>query len=355
MPFHPIHFQHSCTTFNYTAFPASIVTAHFRDSPSFLNYLIQLHFPSCKLQSSLSASFRSVPEINWRLLARHGGLSISDIRPTLIDTPRPEEALCHHLRGHYLYLFLDHYYLQPSPAYGCRHYFHDVLLTGFDPASNSIYLTLGFDRTGKQGIHQISLETLALALLSEKGWDHYAHNHVYHELQNFHPIFREPIYAIAILPNEQPQLSPTLMVSQLNAYLNGTWDDNLIADTWEPIMRTSSENGVYGINAYDSLFTYIGRFQKAPDFDFRATRLLYEHKMLMVSRLKYLSSVLQMDLKHPIETYSSLGAALRMLHQACVAHATGSVASSFISTQCALLPSYKAIETDAISSLLSDI
>ena len=56
------------------------------------------------------------------------------------------------------------------------------------------------------------------------------------------------------------------------------------------MMRNRFNDTVFGVNVYDAVLKQIGKQLSAedPDFDIRALHLLYDHKVLMMERLKYM-------------------------------------------------------------------
>ncbi len=56
------------------------------------------------------------------------------------------------------------------------------------------------------------------------------------------------------------------------------------------MMRNRFNDTVFGVNVYDAVLKQIGKQLSAedPDFDIRALHILYDHKVLMMERLKYM-------------------------------------------------------------------
>ena len=56
------------------------------------------------------------------------------------------------------------------------------------------------------------------------------------------------------------------------------------------MMRNRFKDTVFGVDVYDAVLKQIGKQLSAedPDFDIRALHILYDHKVLMMERLKYM-------------------------------------------------------------------
>lgn len=80
-------------------------------------------------------------------------------------------------------------------------------------------------------------------------------------------------------------IDPVLIKRTLEEYLKGE-------DTKEHfrMMRNRFDDTVFGVNVYDALKTRVDKqlHREEPDFDIRALHIAYDHKVLMLDRLKYL-------------------------------------------------------------------
>ena len=80
-------------------------------------------------------------------------------------------------------------------------------------------------------------------------------------------------------------IDPVLIKRTLEEYLKGE-------DTKEHfrMMRNRFDDTVFGVNVYDALKARVDKqlHREEPDFDIRALHIAYDHKVLMLDRLKYL-------------------------------------------------------------------
>lgn len=80
-------------------------------------------------------------------------------------------------------------------------------------------------------------------------------------------------------------IDPVLIKRTLQEYLNGE-------DTKDHfrMMRNRFSDTVFGVNVYDAIQKRIDKqlHEEEPDFDIRALHIAYDHKVLMLERLKYL-------------------------------------------------------------------
>ncbi|MCR5702873.1 MAG: hypothetical protein K6G76_12130 [Lachnospiraceae bacterium] len=85
--------------------------------------------------------------------------------------------------------------------------------------------------------------------------------------------------------NRYYELDKDLIKRTINEYLEGF-------DTKDHfrMMRNRFDDTVFGVNVYDAILERIDKqlHEEEPDFDIRALHIAYDHKVLMLDRLKYL-------------------------------------------------------------------
>jgi hypothetical protein len=75
------------------------------------------------------------------------------------------------------------------------------------------------------------------------------------------------------------------------------------------MMRNRFTDTIFGVNVYDAVLNQIKKQLTAedPDFDIRALHLVYDHKILMIERLKYLMEKGYLDYDNEIlESYNEV-------------------------------------------------
>ena len=129
---------------------------------------------SCLLYTSKDGTdfARTVPPVNWRLLARHKEISIVDVRPRLSmdDGLKPfAQALLVTVREGYVCAYLDEFYLKGSPTYGKWHNKHETLICGYDAAKNALALAF-YGSDGRFALVDMDLGHAVASFASIKGW-----------------------------------------------------------------------------------------------------------------------------------------------------------------------------------------
>ena len=85
--------------------------------------------------------------------------------------------------------------------------------------------------------------------------------------------------------NRYYDIDASLILDTLKEYLNGDDTKNHFR-----MMRNRFDDTVFGVNVYDALLARVDKqlHEEEPDFDIRALHIAYDHKVLMLDRLKYL-------------------------------------------------------------------
>lgn len=163
-------------------------------------------------------------------------------------------------RGQYTILKIDQYYVKGSEEYRKIHHIHEMLLYGLDQKKKLVYM-IGYLQEGNLGKVQLSYKDFV------KGFTVGDEDNVY--VVKYHP--HEKKYDLSVLGIKR----------WLEAFLCGE-NSSMCDMTWLPF-----EQGVYGIDIYDFILQKTGYLNQFIT-DLRMSYTLYEHKCLMLERIKYL-------------------------------------------------------------------
>lgn len=339
---HPFSTENLCRAYNFSGFAAGIIKGHSSGHGCILNYNILLYFPYLKMADDRTP-FLCLPELDWRLLARHGEITISDLDEIFWQQASADCGVMRPiLRKSYIYTTLDLYYIPGSISHGTNHFLHDILLLGWNPQQSTVTLTCGFDGQGKYAIVSLPLSHLALSLKSTRA-------------RQLRAKASTRSYVIGYNPGGPPALDLNLIGKQLVNYRHGRSCADLgiavpeTARSYEP----TESNGLYGLDVYDILNVYFDyKIYHRKFLDLRATRLLWEHKMLMVERLRVCS---RLGLKVPgrsISIYEQVAEIAKKIHMTFYFWQSGRTDGAELRSVLPMLAPLRSLESEALDAIL---
>lgn len=186
----------------------------------------------------------------------------------------------------YIYLVLNLSDLLSRP-----HFYHDLLIYGYDDTSQEIYLA-DFAFKSKYSFERISYNEFINAYLSLP------------QEQDFMNDWRGGFQLVKISSSYPPYRFDIHFVKEsLQEYLNGTETPNRYRGFKQPFA-----NEVYGLNVYDLLIN----FCHEKKYDGRPFSVLKDHHTLMIKRLIYMEeNKLIKDCRKIIDQYSDI---IKLLH-----------------------------------------
>jgi hypothetical protein len=287
---HPFDTENIARATNNTAFPSGIFKALYGHNSSLLNYGIILFFPNSLFKSRHDPA-RCVPAINWPLLEREGSIKIRDARWELalgMGINEFSDRLVACFAAGYLCGYLDEFYIPESPTFNRRHNKHETLLCGYDSSLNSVGLAM-YDSRGNFRIIQTPLLNVLLALTSKEGWPPEYTYDARDRAMGFCDEMRKPFYLITPAEAECHSINASLVYAQFEDALNSR--STYSAYIGDPLTNWTENEGVYGLAYYDSCADFVALcLDSARPIDLRATRLIVEHKAMMLERLTQLES-----------------------------------------------------------------
>jgi hypothetical protein len=348
LPFEP---NNAFRTYHNTAYPSGIFTALYGGNSSLLNYGILLYAPDA-LAKDGSDFARTIPPVNWRLLTRHKEIGIVDVRPRLSmdDGLKPfAKALLSAVSEGYVCAYLDEFYLKGSPTYGRWHNKHETLICGYDAPKNTLALAL-YGSDGRFALVEMDFGHVVASFASIKGWPRQWTFDATDRALGFCAAMKKPVYVIRAASQPQPALDWRLIARQLEDQLHSrcTYSDYI----GDPMTNWFEAPGVYGLDTYGAYGQMIAQFAAGGRaVDPRATRVLWEHKVLMIERvgaLRKQGCAIPEALDRPLKDAATISKAL---HWSLSAGARGP-GRSLASKHLGELAQLRSLERDCLMAVL---
>lgn len=182
---------------------------------------------------------------------------------------------------HYVFTYVDEYYIPNTTSYMKRKNFHNILISGYIEASKELIVHGYFN--GRY------VETRISFLDFEKAFSAVTEGHPF-----------DKIYLICNNLSYQEEINIKIIVDRLEEYLYSI-------DTARKLQMDQSSyhwnqpEYVYGLNIYDAYSDYLSRSNDRIN-DIRPIHTLWEHKKLMYRRIQYLENCLLIDPKHELSS-----------------------------------------------------
>jgi hypothetical protein len=176
-------------------------------------------------------------------------------------------------QGHYIYQFVDTYYISAYPFYQLRHERHDPMIIGFDDEQEIFYMAdfhKNADGANRYGIFEVSYAELTDSIL-----------HVTEDLNILEGIEFFRYRTDVSVPFDTEEVKQAL-----SDYLDSTYTPQR-EPTWlsTPVLA-------YGIACYDYLIRHIEDIKTdSGSRDFRFFHVMNDHKLLMHQRLQYMHEI----------------------------------------------------------------
>lgn len=173
--------------------------------------------------------------------------------------------------GNYIHTMINNFYIPLSQAYKKYNYRHDIFIYGYNTKERILYVS-DFFATGKYSFEEISFTDFEKAYSA----DHLAANSDYlNGLVYLYSLNKECDYKFDI----------NNIISSLKAYYNCN-----TPEYWLMYNNENIGNIVFGNQIYTTLSNYISKaINGNADIDLRPFYLLYDHKKIMLLRIKYLN------------------------------------------------------------------
>lgn len=172
--------------------------------------------------------------------------------------------------GYYVEACVDAFYVPGSDAYQERHSCQEVLVSGFDSVSESFVVSIGFDRSGDYTIDELTFDEVERAIASA---DLKGHTN------------QLGLCLLRPIPEISHELDTEWILAQLEDYV---WSKN---SSRRFAALRNHDTRFYGLATYEWLERYFRFLRDRPDCtDVRPIHIFWEHKKLMMDRLRYLEA-----------------------------------------------------------------
>ena len=258
------------------AYPLSILANWTTYLPWFYSNYIQLYCPKNLIDSrqdrTVKFDFYLCPDqpISFQSLSISPYLKVRLLHRDLIFKSPTDIAsfiIACIDEGYYVRPTVDEYFLHYSPAYKKRHFVHEILIYGYD---NQTFVGIGFDKKGDYAAYPIAFAELEQAVVHADLTGHYDPDGL--------RLFKY-----------DPQAEYDFDIQLVREHL----EDFLYAKNTSQRFRmlANPTDGAYGLATYECLKHYIKSFFVPPfSFDIRPMHILWEHKICMAYRLKYMEA-----------------------------------------------------------------
>ena len=173
--------------------------------------------------------------------------------------------------NNYVHTNINYFYVPLGPIYNKVHYNHDILIFGYDLDEKVLYVSDFFDM-GKYSYEKISFLDFGRAYSS------------YSIAENMDYLYSMVcLYKINLKCDYVFSLEN--ISNSISSYLYSS-----IPEYWNNYNSDNRKDIVFGMEIYTTLKSYITRVKSScdSDIDIRPFYMLYDHKKIMVLRVKYL-------------------------------------------------------------------
>ncbi|PWV98560.1 hypothetical protein DFQ01_11770 [Paenibacillus cellulosilyticus] len=200
--------------------------------------------------------------------------------------------------NNYIVTFADEYYVPNRSAFQKFNLVHDVLIYGYCLDRNVLYIAGYNDMT--YGFSEINFEDFESAFIN-----------INNQGGNLVK-WANGIHLFQLKLDNQFHFDLTLIIELLEDYLYSHNSSNRFK------MYENPDHHVYGLHTYDLLIEYLEKVDDQP-IDLRMFHIFYEHKKVMVNRLKYLHEVKKIKIDtNLISEYSNQEKESLLLRNLCL-------------------------------------
>ena len=179
--------------------------------------------------------------------------------------------------GFYVYMNIDTFYISAGGNYNEHHYRHDIFVYGYDKDKKMLNVA-DFYNAGKYAYSFAGFDEFELAYTN------------YYKTNQYD--FYEGIF-VETFESTNYNFDIKKIANTVNDFLLSR--NTTIVSDYE--MFDDKENTVYGIQVYDVFSEYLNRLSKRTieGIDVRPFHMLFDHKVAMLQRLKYLGDSNYLD------------------------------------------------------------
>ncbi|MFC5407283.1 hypothetical protein [Cohnella soli] len=254
-------------TYQYLAYPLSIILAHKEAWSWFYCNFIQMYSTDNEqIHMHDTGGFDNYP---WLIVNE---VKLSSIRPNLIDwIPAMIDE------EHYVYFFLDEFYIEGTRSYQQDHYIHDLLIHGYDLEQNVAHVS-GYMADGQYACYTVPFLAIVQAVEATD------------ELYRKTITFKYRKYAFSNYTYLSGSFDLFHLIGQLSDYLNSVNSPHWVH------LNSKLNPFKYGMQVYQVLRKQIQLAEQKQHINIHAFYCVYEHHAVMKDRLYFLGQTLQISL-----------------------------------------------------------
>ncbi|MCR8844344.1 BtrH N-terminal domain-containing protein [Paenibacillus sp. SC116] len=190
-------------------------------------------------------------------------------------------------RESYVVTYVDEYYIGNTSSYQQYHFIHDIFIYGYD-LERQIYHVAIFDKNRQFSMQEVSFEQFEQAYSVDSG----VHSLI-NSFKRLEPADYEASKFGAGLARFEFDLQ--LIIDTLQDYLEGKNSTERLKIQQHPV------EGIFGMDIYPLLQEFTTKMiDGIKYFDVRPFHILWEHKMMMIARIKYLQQLGHLSADTPI-------------------------------------------------------
>ena len=265
------------TCYPYQANLLSVILNTKKAIPWYFNNFIQLEGPkknenSMRIDFYSSLLWKTCPWLYYQRISRElVDIGWNSIVNFIIDSIN---------QGYYIYFTVNTYFISIYPDYQKKHRIHDIFVYGYNNTENILFVADNF----KNGIY--SYEGITYNELKE-GFNNITLTKGYGNFEN-EIDWIAGIELISFREKYGYDFDINLIISDLTDYISSK---NSHKKYWPRSDSYWKQNCTYGIKIYDLLIDYIKELiDDNKEYDLRPFHVLYEHKSVMLSRIKYMGN-----------------------------------------------------------------
>ncbi|UNK15971.1 BtrH N-terminal domain-containing protein [Paenibacillus sp. N3/727] len=182
-------------------------------------------------------------------------------------------------REYYVVTYVDEFYIHNSICYQQNHFVHDIFIYGYD-LDRQIYHVAIFDKNRQFTMQEVTFEQFGQAYASQDKTTH----SLISSCKRMEPLdYEGSKYGSGV---GRFDFDLQLMIDVLTDYLEGRNSTERLRIQQQPM------EGYFGVEIYPYLQEFVTRvIEGVQNFDVRQLHILWEHKKMMVARIKYLQQL----------------------------------------------------------------
>lgn len=316
--------------YQHHAFPLSISSLH----PSFYDWFYSNYIQMTYLDTHHFFNFYEFEKLN----PRSPFLSEMYMPKTLIGkyTNLLQFVMDSLDEDHYIVTFANEFYVPNRQGYKKYDFIHDILIYGYDLGKNILCLA-GFKEHMTYGVSEISLDDFSQAF------------NEFSNLRNGYVAWANSMHLLQLKLEHKFSFDLIAVVELLEDYLYSRNTSNRFR------LYENPRSYIYGLDTYDCIFHYLKERNYKP-IDYRIFHIVYEHKKIMASRLKYFIEVKKISIDPEfVMEYAALEEQALLIRNRCVKSQFNQYDTAFLSSIIEKMKDLRDKEREIVTKLLKSL